>query len=193
MGHKRKCKSTLDSSWLISKWLKLPFWNHGRMCVLRDHLRNAKEMPLNLLPKIIHQIVITWPTGIGVFVRRHTGRAPCIVSHDKSPQRDLQSELVMAEEKVLARDQHPSQVSQEERFLTIPGVVGHRGYTHELKCRPARAYQPCSKLGHLVAGLGSDRHSHSMRTPRENMPLESLPNKVQELLGTTLMGSHVWI
>ena len=52
-----------------------------------------------------------------------------MVSHDKSPQWYLQSELVMiptAQEKALAGHQHPSRVSQEEQFLTVPGVVGHR-------------------------------------------------------------------
>lgn len=81
-----------------------------------------------------------------------------MVSHDKSPQWYLQSELVMiptAQEKALAGHQHPSRVSQEEQFLTVPGVVGHRGHTHKLKCRLPQPHLPCSEVRHSVPGLGT--------------------------------------
>lgn len=80
----------------------------------------------------------------------------------------------------LAGHQHPSEVSQEEQFLTVPGVVGHRGHTPELKRRLPQAHLPAQKSDVQCQAWGE--WPQLQKTPLEMMPLESLPNKAQELL-----------
>lgn len=69
-------------------------------------------MPLNLLP------AITWPTGTGEFAGQHTGRAPGMPSHDKSPQWYLQSELVM----ILTAKGRPGHAPAPLAGLTVRAV-----------------------------------------------------------------------
>lgn len=58
---------------------------------------------------------------------------------------ELTSNYSNSSREALAGHQHPSEVSQEEQFLTVPGVVGHRGHTHELKRRLPQAHLPAQK------------------------------------------------